>query len=91
MLGRSFPNPLPKGRAATIPFTLSYPQEVSVTILDIQGRIIRRLVNGGLEMGAQAAFWDGQDDHGGEVPSGIYLYRLKTRAIESTREIVKLQ
>jgi len=73
-LGASAPNPS-TGRVS-IPFGLPSAARVRVTVLDLQGRVIRTLVNGELPAGAHLARWDGRLGSGARAPSGVYLYRL---------------
>jgi aminopeptidase N len=70
----NWPNPFnPRTR---IEFSLAAPSRARLDILDIQGRRVRTLVDGPRETGPQGAVWDGLDDHGRSLPSGVYLARL---------------
>jgi uncharacterized membrane protein len=68
------PNPM-RGRT-TLSFTLPRPQDVSMTVYDISGRLVAEVENGHREAGLQEIVWDGRDANGAEVASGIYLCRL---------------
>jgi hypothetical protein len=52
------------------------PPEIKLEIFDIQGRVVRTLVNERKPCGTYRAIWDGKDDHGEPVASGSYLARL---------------
>jgi flagellar hook assembly protein FlgD len=61
---------------------------LNLKIYDLRGRIIRTLVSGNLEPGKQMVHWDGKDERGHSVPSGLYLYRLETPDYTSTRRML---
>jgi hypothetical protein len=75
-LAPSCPNPS-RGQA-TIRYTLPRPAQMSLRLYDITGRLIRTLASGYQAGGSYAAPWDGKDESGREVSSGIYLYQLRT-------------
>jgi hypothetical protein len=52
------------------------PPEIKLEIFDIQGRVVRTLVNERKTCGTYRAIWDGKDDHGNPVASGSYLARV---------------
>lgn len=73
-LAGSYPNPgLGSSR---IRFTLPAPTAVSLSIYDVSGRLVRRLVDGQMPAGEHDIQWDGSDGSGHEVATGLYLYRL---------------
>ena len=73
-LGASAPNPA-RGTLA-IPFALPAAATARLTILDLQGRVIRTLVRALLPAGSHVAHWDGKTAAGARARSGVYLYRL---------------
>lgn len=77
MLGKNFPNPFNSSTIITftIPASLAnLPAELS--LYDIQGRLVKRILSARLPAGNFAARWDGTSDHGGIVATGVYFYRL---------------
>jgi len=48
-----------------------------LTIHNLRGKLKRRLINKELEPGKYTLSWDGKDDRGHDVPSGVYLYMLR--------------
>ena len=60
---------------------------VSLEILDLGGRLVRRLVGEEQEAGSRGAIWDGRDAHGESVASGVYFCRLR---VGGQREMVKI-
>jgi hypothetical protein len=74
---QNYPNPF--NPATTIPFAVGgyLPAKVRLDIYDLLGQRIRTVVDDVLGAGPHLAHWDGRDDRGGEVASGIYLYSLR--------------
>jgi uncharacterized delta-60 repeat protein len=69
------PNPFRTG--TTLRFDLPSRGTVRVEIYDIQGRLIRRLVEENLPSGSYSRAWDGKDDRGRTVGSGAYVARFQ--------------
>lgn len=75
-LDPAFPNPF--NPATSISFQLPSESRVRLTVYDILGRTVRILEDDVLSAGAHTARWNGLDDRGMQVSSGVYLYRLVT-------------
>lgn len=75
-LHQNFPNPF--NPSTRIDFSISTTSEVSVNISDIVGRHVRWLVTGVLSAGHHSVLWDGRDDIGHQMSSGVYFYELRT-------------
>lgn len=88
-LAQSFPNPF--NPRTTITFGVTRPGSVSLKIYDVSGRLVRALVNQELPAGHYEEAWDGRDDHGAQVASGVYFYRLSAGGFSQTRKIVLLK
>jgi hypothetical protein len=65
--------------------------EVSLRIYDAAGRVVKTLVAGTLAAGQRAIAWDGHDDAGRPVASGVYFCRLTASGYASTRKMVLLK
>ena len=75
-LYQNYPNPFnPETR---IEYDLSRSDVVSLTVVDLLGRQVRTLVFATQEPGRYMMVWDARDDAGQNLPSGMYLYRLRT-------------
>lgn len=86
---RVFPNPF--NPRTTIAFATREPTAVRLTIHDVRGRVVRTLFDGRIGAGEQAVSWDGRDDAGRAVASGVYFARLAAGAARSTRRLVLLK
>ena len=85
-LGPPTPNPF---RAATaIPFALPQRGRVHLRLLDLQGRVVRTLIEGELPAGTHRLQWDGRDDHGELVRSGVYFVKLSTSEGDAMRRAI---
>ena len=71
----NFPNPF--NPSTVISFGLPAAQPVSLNVYDVHGSLVRTLVSGSLDAGHHQATWNGRDDRGGSVASGVYFYRLQ--------------
>ncbi len=73
-LGQNIPNPF--NPETTIPYTLRQAAEVTLEVLNVEGRVVRTLVDQHMTPGNYAARWNGRDDGGTAVASGVYFFRL---------------
>ena len=76
-----------------IPYQLSEPAEATVTIYAADGRLIRTLALGHQSAGVyqdknRAAYWDGRNELGEPVASGVYFYTLKADDFTATRKML---
>jgi len=71
-----------------IAFSVSRSGPVSVTLFDSAGRRIRDILSGSMPSGFYSPTWDGRDDSGAEVSSGVYLAKITTPEGEQTAKVV---
>jgi hypothetical protein len=88
-LSQNFPNPF--NPATTMEFVLEKPSQAKLRIYDTSGRCVRALVNEVRPAGRYAERWDGDDDLGAPVVSGVYFYRLEAGDFVATRKMVLLR
>jgi hypothetical protein len=88
-LGQAFPNPM--NPTATINYTIGAPGKVQLRVFDVSGRVIRTLVDQTMTAGAYKAIWDGKNDGGERVASGVFFYQLNAPGTELNKKIVILQ
>jgi photosystem II stability/assembly factor-like uncharacterized protein len=87
-LRQNYPNPF--NPQTTITFTIPEGPPVQSTLLiyNVHGREVRRMIDGACEPGDHTVTWDGRDDAGEFVPSGVYFYTLKTGKTVQTRKMI---
>ena len=73
-LAQNFPNPFNGG--TTISFDLPRPGTVALTVFNILGQPVRKLVQVQMEAGHHKVVWDGRNDRGRSLGSGVFFYRL---------------
>ena len=87
----NYPNPF--NPETWIPYQLSEPAEVSVSIYSVDGKLVRTLELGQMPSGVysdkeRAAYWDGRNAAGEPVASGVYFYTLRAGDFKATRKMV---
>lgn len=88
-LDQNYPNPF--NPQTKIPFQLEEPSLVSLQIYDTAGRLIRILAYNQLPAGEFKEVWDGRDQAGHKVCSGIYFYRLQAGGISASKKMILLR
>ncbi|MBU0985596.1 MAG: T9SS type A sorting domain-containing protein [candidate division Zixibacteria bacterium] len=88
-LSQNYPNPF--NMSTAIEFELDRRMPVTLTIFNVLGQIVRQWDFGSSALGSYRVDWDGRDDRGSEVASGIYLYRLTTPVTHRTKKMVLLK
>ena len=91
MLLPNYPNPF--NPETWIPYQLAAPTEVTLTIYTVDGQRVRQLVIGHQPAGIyrskhRAAYWDGKNEHGEPVASGIYFYTLTAGEFSATQKML---
>jgi hypothetical protein len=76
---QNYPNPF--NAMTAVEFNMPKPQHASLDIYDIAGRRVRNLMSMRLPAGHHRILWDGRDDSGSRLGSGLYLARLRTNEI----------
>lgn len=89
VLEQNYPNPF--NPSTRIKYALPAPGAVSLKIYNIIGQEIRTLESGVKTEGNHVSVWDGTDNSGRVVPSGIYLYRLKIGKDIRTKKMIFLK
>ena len=64
---------------------------VTLRIYDVAGRLVRTLVDGPQAAGEKRVTWNGRNDHGSNVATGVYFYRMTAPGFETTKKMVMLQ
>jgi hypothetical protein len=91
-LGQNHPNPF--NPSTSIKYTIDNRQTsapLTLKIYNVRGQLVRVLAEGEAEPGSHQVVWDGRNDKGEEVSSGVYFYRLAVGDEVQTRRMVLLK
>jgi len=91
---QNFPNPF--NPDTWIPYELPKDAPVTISIYNIKGQLVRELSLGDKEAGyyvikSKSAYWDGRNDCGERIASGVYFYRLQAGKFNAMRRMVILK
>ena len=84
----SLATPNPFDHRATIAYTVKRDGPVELLVFDVSGRLVRTLVSGERVAGQHEVDWDGRDESGRRVASGVYLYRFHAGDVVETARVV---
>jgi len=84
------PLPNPSSELVSIRFALRAQGRARIEVFEASGRRIRILVDESLPRGQHEVSWDGRDDRGRSVPTGVYLVRLQAADHAVTRKLVRI-
>lgn len=87
-LKQNYPNPF--NPATTIKFDMPSAGNMSLKIFNLLGQEIKTLIDTKMQAGRHAITWDGTDNLGRNVSSGVYLYQMKTENFQKTRKMILL-
>ena len=85
-LEQNYPNPF--SSSTVVPYELKAQSDIQVTIYDILGRVVRRIAAGAQSAGMHSVLWDGSNNSGQKVATGIYFYSLQAGGELLTRKMV---
>jgi flagellar hook assembly protein FlgD len=85
----NFPNPF--NPSTTIKYDLKEAGKVSLKIYNVLGQEVRTLVSGAQTAGFKNIAWDGRNNAGQAVSSGIYVYRLETSGFVKSRKMMLIK
>jgi WD40 repeat protein len=88
-LEQNYPNPF--NPETEIRFALPEAGQVTVKIFNATGQEVRTLVNGQYEAGVHSVSWNGRDNNGHAVASGVYLYQLQAGSFKQVRKMSLLR
>jgi hypothetical protein len=89
VLNQNHPNPF--NPTTTIEYDIPSPGQVSLVIYDVRGVRVGTLANGTRAAGPHSVVWNGRDDNGAAVASGVYIYRLEYGGRAQSRKLVVLK
>ena len=88
-LEANVPNPF--NPSTTIHYELAQSGRATLGVYDVSGKLVRTLVDREHNVGSYEARWDGRNDSGASVASGVYFYRLESGRFMQTRRMVLLK
>ncbi len=89
MLSQNYPNPFNPN--TTIAFALESQQHVCIEVYSIKGNKVATLIDKKMDSGYHTVNWNGTDDSGRTLASGIYLYRMVTAEFTATKKMIYLK
>ena len=88
-LSQNYPNPF--NSSTRISYDVPVAGHVQVNIYNIEGRLVRTLVNGNTDPGTHHVTWNGLNNTGAAVSTGVYLYSLQAGEFQAVRKMVYLK
>ncbi len=84
-LSQNYPNPF--NPSTTIQFSLKEAGTVQLRIYNLQGQEVRALLSAPMNPGQHTINWDGKDNRGQSMPTGVYLYKLSVNGFVQTKKM----
>jgi hypothetical protein len=88
-LDQNYPNPF--NPTTEIHFSLPSASNVKLAVYDVMGRLVRTLVDQHMDAGAHRAMWNGRDNNGQTLSSGVYFYHIQADGFASTKKMVLMK
>ncbi|HQC31418.1 MAG TPA: T9SS type A sorting domain-containing protein [Candidatus Cloacimonas sp.] len=88
-LQKNYPNPF--NPETTIHYSLREAGPVKIEVYNIKGQLVRYLVNELKNAGNYTVIWNGKDEQGKNVSSGIYFYRMQTKNYSATQKMMLMK
>ena len=88
-LGDAYPNPF--NPETTIRFDLPWQAPIQIKVYNQTGQLVRVLANQVMGPGKFTVTWDGRDDSGAEVSTGVYLYRIEAPNLQLSKKVTFLK
>jgi hypothetical protein len=89
VLHTNYPNPF--NPTTTIAFTLPHAENVKIDVYNAKGQLVSSLINREFSAGSHTVVWDGTDDMGTNVGSGIYFYKMSTADFHDVKKMIMVK
>ena len=92
-LRQNMPNPFANNTVIPydIPAKVGQETNVQIKVYDVAGKLVTTLVNGNKTPGSYSVTWNGRDNYGKRLSSGIYFYRITTAEFKKTKKLILLR
>jgi hypothetical protein len=90
-LAQNYPNPFNPNTTIIFSVGAISTSSIKIDIYNIRGQRVRSLIDAEFTPGEYSVVWNGRDDSGSEVSSGIYFYQLKTEEVSTTRKMLLIK
>ena len=88
-LRKIYPNPF--NPSTTIEYSVETPARVSLSVFNVEGRLVKRLVSEHQRSGVYRVNWNGKDSRGNPVSSGIYFCRISIGSYDTSRKMILMR
>lgn len=88
-LSQNYPNPFNPETAIT--YDLPKSCYVQLTVYNVLGQKVKTIINQHQDAGCKMVYWNGKDDKGNKVASGVYFYRIETPKYSETRKMILMR
>jgi len=88
-LSQNFPNPF--NPITEIRYNLPIDQVVAITVYDLNGRVVKSLINSAQSAGYHKVIWDGTNENGIAISTGIYFYQMRAGDFVEMKKMVLLK
>ena len=88
-LGQNYPNPF--NPETTISFSILNSENVKLSIYNIRGQLVKTLLNENMSAGHHLVNWNGTDNIGNNVSSGLYFYRIETNSFSDVKRMLLMK
>jgi len=88
-LSPNYPNPF--NPETVIQYELSQESVVTISVFDLNGRTVKTLTNATRPAGKHQTMWDGRDEYGNKMASGVYLVRMESPGNHQTRKLTLMK
>lgn len=88
-LAQNYPNPF--NPSTTISFALPQNGQVKLAVYDLTGQLVKTLVNGDMPAGSHRVVWNGKNERGNQVASGVYLYKLQANGFVAHKKLILMK
>ena len=88
-LGQNYPNPF--NPVTNIPFTIAVPSYVQISIYNLLGEKVSVLESRWFDMGQFNIQWNGKDEYGNQLSTGVYIYSLESAEFRQAKKLILLK